>query len=79
MNPNDAEKMMAQARAMQERLEEAIALWTRAEAMDRRLRPGTPGHLTLLEDLASAKAMLGDEAGARALRDDAARLRQPKK
>ncbi|MBL8753036.1 MAG: serine/threonine protein kinase [Planctomycetes bacterium] len=62
--------------AMQDRLDEAIALWTRAEAMDRRLRPGSAAHLDLMADLASAKEMRGDAAGAAALRAEVETLRR---
>jgi tetratricopeptide (TPR) repeat protein len=65
--------------AMQDRLDEAIAVWTRAEAMDRRLRPGSAAHLTLLTDLANAREMRGDAAGAAEVRAEATRLRRPAK
>lgn len=61
--------------AIQDRLDEAAGLWQRAEAMEARLRPGTPGHLTLLEDLARVRRMLGENEAADALQDRAADLR----
>ncbi|MCU0867787.1 MAG: serine/threonine-protein kinase [Planctomycetes bacterium] len=64
---------LGKLQAMQDRVEEAIITWTRAEAMDARLRPGSAAHVTLLEDLARAKAMRGDEQGANELRDRAKR------
>lgn len=54
--------------AMQERLAEALTCWRRAEAMDQRLEPGSPSHVQLLQDMATASDMLGDDAGAKALR-----------
>ncbi len=65
--------------AMQERLDEAGEFWRRAEAMDARLRPGTEGHLQLLEDLATLKQMQGQESAAEALRERAAELREQQK
>jgi tetratricopeptide (TPR) repeat protein len=55
--------------AMQARLQEAVGWWERAEAVDARLRPGSKGHLEVLQNLAGAKEELGDDAGAQKHRE----------
>ncbi|MBK9386944.1 MAG: serine/threonine protein kinase [Planctomycetes bacterium] len=61
--------------AQQGRIEEAVGWWERAEAVDARLRPGAPGHLVVLQNLAGALGELGEEERARKLRERAEALR----
>jgi tetratricopeptide (TPR) repeat protein len=61
--------------AQQGRLAEAVDWWRRAEAMDARLRPGSSGHLVVLQNLAGALGELGDEEGARKIRERTEALR----
>jgi len=70
---------LAKLCALQDRLEEAVGLWKRADAMEQRLRPGSPGHLELLHDLASAHERLGDEPAADGIRDRIDAMQKPAK
>ncbi|MBL9078441.1 MAG: protein kinase [Planctomycetes bacterium] len=70
---------LAKLCALQDRLEEAVGLWNRADAMEQRLRPGSPGHLELLHELASAHERLGDELTAAGIRDRIDAMQKPAK
>jgi tetratricopeptide (TPR) repeat protein len=61
--------------AMQGDIAQAVGYWERAEAVDARLRPGSPGHLDVLQNLIGAHGELGDEARARNYRERLEALR----
>ncbi len=65
---------LGQLAVEQDRLADAIAFWVRAEAVEARLRPATPGHRTLLHNLEHGLRELGDTAGSQKYRDKAAAL-----
>ena len=65
---------LGQLAVEQDRLADAVAYWVRAEAVEARLRPATPGHRTLLHNLEHGLRELGDSSGAEKYRDKAAAL-----